>query len=110
MSTNGTSQCVSSRPTVTALQNRPLGNPDGRHYNVQLRDGTVTPPGIRYAQHPVPALGTSVDFAGGYYRIHEVETLYTASTTAAGCQLRDATHVPPPNPLGELRVAMVALW
>jgi hypothetical protein len=82
---NNTSQCLSTKAQVAALQNRALGNPDGRHYNVQMRDGTVTEPLIGYAQYTVSALGSSLDFAGGYHRIHQVESIL--GTGAAGCQL-----------------------
>jgi cysteine-rich repeat protein len=96
--TNNTSQCLSTKAQVAALQNRALGNPDGRHYNVQMRDGTVTEPFIGYAQYSIPSLGSadfnSVDFAGGYNRIHQQESILGAGSAAApagaaGCQLVD---------------------
>jgi hypothetical protein len=65
--------------------------PDGRHYNVELRDGNVT--GSSFAQLFIPALGTSIDFAAGYNRIHQVETVLGGNGSgvglAAGCQFVD---------------------
>jgi hypothetical protein len=87
-SINGTSQCVATKATVAALQNRTLGSPEGRHYNVQIRDGSVTEPSVGYVQYKLVASGTSLDFAGGYYRIHQVET--AVGNLAAGCQYLDA--------------------
>jgi hypothetical protein len=88
-STGSTSQCVASKATVAALQNRSLGSPDGRHYNIQMRDGTVTEPSIGYAQYSIPSLGVTVDFAAGYNRIHQVETNVGAANVA--CQMVDMT-------------------
>jgi hypothetical protein len=88
-SVNNTSQCVASKATVAALQNRTLGSPDGRHYNLQMRDGTVTEPSIGYAQYPIPSLGTTTDFAAGYSRIHQVETAVGPANVA--CQMVDMT-------------------
>jgi hypothetical protein len=89
-SVNNTSQCVATRATVAALQSRALGNPDGRVYNIQMRDGTVTEPTIGYVQLPVqlPPLGgtsqmISLDFVGGYGRIHQVETF---PSNLGGCR------------------------
>jgi hypothetical protein len=87
-SVNGTSNCVSSKVTVAALQNRSLNNPDGRVYNVQIRDGSTLEPAIGYA--PFPAGDRTLDFAGGYYRIHNVETMWGNSIPASGCQMADA--------------------
>jgi hypothetical protein len=88
-SVNQTSQCVATRATVAALQSRTLGNPDGRIYNVHVRDGTTTEPTIGYAEYPNPALGTTLNFVGGYGRIHEVETIVGSSLAA--CQYVSAT-------------------
>jgi hypothetical protein len=69
------------------------GTPDGRHYNVEMRNGVTT--GSSFAQQFIPALGTSLDFAAGYNRIHQVETVLGANASgvglAAGCQLVDMT-------------------
>src|SRR5262249_13117885 len=75
---NGTSQCVAGKATVPALQNRNVGRSDGRMYNIHMRDGTVTEPSIRYARRPVAGGSTSLDFVGGYGRIHQVETIFLA--------------------------------
>jgi len=94
-SVGNTSQCVAQKSTVAALQNRSLGSPDGRAYNIQMRDGTVVEPAIGYAQYAIPSLGTTVDFAAGYNRIHQVETVLGANPSAAAapvaCQMVDMT-------------------
>jgi hypothetical protein len=90
-SINGTSQCVSTKATVAALQSRALGSPEGRHYNVQMRDGTITEPSVGYVQYKIPALGTSVDYAAGYNRIHQVETAVGSTSSASACQMVDMT-------------------
>jgi hypothetical protein len=84
---NGTSQCVASKATVAALQARSLGNPDGRVYNTQMRDGTLTTVSslIGYAKVPVPSSTTTIDFAGNYGRIHEVESAI-GNYSLGGCQ------------------------
>jgi cysteine-rich repeat protein len=93
--TNGTSQCVSTKATIAALQSRTLGSPDGRIYNIQMRDGTITEPNIGYAQYAIPSLGTTVDMAAGFNRIHQVETVYgnlpPTGVNPAACQLVDMT-------------------
>ena len=86
---NNTSQCVATKSTVASLQVRSLGSPDGRMYNVQMRDGTTTDGSVGYMQYSIPSLGTTTDFAAGYSRIHQVETLVGA--TASACQLEDMT-------------------
>jgi hypothetical protein len=82
-SVNGTSQCVATKATVAALQSRNLGFPDGRIYNIHMRDGTTAEPSIGYAQYPVPGTSTLLDFVGGYGRIHEVERLEAYNNTFA---------------------------
>jgi hypothetical protein len=73
---HNTSSCEATKATVAAIQVLSLGNPDGRIYNVHVRDGTTggTVP-VGYAQYPVGSTGTTLDFVGGYSRIHEIETL-----------------------------------
>ncbi len=90
-SVNNTSQCVATKSTVAALQNRNLGSPDGRIYNLQMRDGTTVEPSIGYAQYSIPSLGVTTDFAGGFSRIHQVETIFGTTSTNAACQLVDMT-------------------
>jgi hypothetical protein len=88
----GTSQCVTQAATVTSLQNRALGNPDGRIYNIHMRDGTVAEPTIGYAQQPITAR-THQDFVGGYGRIHQVETVFSqGQTPPTACQQPNATN------------------
>ena len=84
---NNTSQCVATKLTVASLQVRSLGSPDGRIYNVQMRDGTTTDGSVGYMQYLIPSLGTTTDFAAGYSRIHQVEALNGGSA----CQLEDMT-------------------
>jgi hypothetical protein len=76
------------------------GHPDGRYFNVQMHDGAS---GLNaqnspsYAQEFIPAIGTSVDMAAGYNRIHQVTTVLGPTApgsgfgAAAGCQLEDMT-------------------
>jgi cysteine-rich repeat protein len=86
----GTSQCVATKATV-AVSARTLTNPDGRHYNVQMHDGTnpPSPALIGYAQYNIPSLGATLDFAAGYNRIHQVETAVGPANVA--CQMVDMT-------------------
>jgi cysteine-rich repeat protein len=86
---NNTSQCTASKATSAPTHVRTLNNPDGRTYNVQMRDGTMGSGTIGYAQYPVPSIGATFDFAGGYSRIHEAETIVGSSVVA--CQMEDMT-------------------
>jgi cysteine-rich repeat protein len=88
-SAGNTSQCVSDFPNVASIQVRSLGNPDGRVYNLHMRDGTTTDGAIGYAQYNIASLGTFVDFTGGFSRIHQKETML--GTSANFCQLVDMT-------------------
>jgi cysteine-rich repeat protein len=90
-SVTNTSQCVATKATVAALQSRSLGSPDGRIYNVQMRDGTTTEPTIGYAQYNIASIGKTVDFVGGYSRIHQVETVFGNTGPNQACQLVDMT-------------------
>jgi hypothetical protein len=85
--TNGTSQCVATKSTVTALQVRSLGSPDGRIYNEQLRSGSIADGTAPYLFYKIVSLGTSVEFTAAYNRIHQVETFVPG--TAYSCQLED---------------------
>jgi hypothetical protein len=76
------------------------GHPDGRHYNVQLHDGASGLNGQNspsYVQQTISALGTTLDYASAYNRIHQVATVLgpTASGSgvgaAAGCQYEDSS-------------------
>jgi hypothetical protein len=87
---NHTSQCVSSDSTFDAgFHTRTLPQNNGRAYNLQMRDGSVTGPTIGFLQYQIPALGTSVDMTGAFNRIHQVETAVGAA--APGCQMIDMT-------------------
>jgi cysteine-rich repeat protein len=87
---NNTSQCVATKATVTAFAARNVGSADGRAYNVHMLNGVATDGAGAYVQqHIATASGTlSLDFVGGYGRIHQVESLVT---TLKSCQLVDAT-------------------
>jgi parallel beta-helix repeat protein len=80
----GTSQCVATKATVPALESRSVGGADGRAYNVHMRDGTVVEPTMGYAQKQItgPSGTISLDFVGGYGRIHQVETVFTTGAVA----------------------------
>jgi hypothetical protein len=86
---HGSSQCTAGPASVAGIAVRNIGSPDGRHYNVQMRDGTIVDGTIGYAQYNLPALGKTTDFAGGYNRIHQVETAVGPAPVA--CQLVDMT-------------------
>jgi hypothetical protein len=88
-SVGNTSQCVSGKSMVAALQNRALGNPDGRIYNTNMRDGTVVEPLIGYAQYPVTSTTLKLDFAGYYGRIHEVQTIPAGRTSCREARATD---------------------
>jgi hypothetical protein len=94
-SVDGTSQCVSGKSTVASLVTRStLGSPDGRAYNAHMRDGTVVDGSVGYVEQKIPTATTtlSLDFVGGYGRIHQVETIFaTGGTAPTACQLSDAT-------------------
>ena len=87
--TNGTSQCVATKSTVTALQVRSLGSPDGRIYNEQLRSGSIADGSAPYLFYKIAALNTTVEFTAAYNRIHQVETFIPG--TAYNCQMEDMT-------------------
>jgi hypothetical protein len=89
---NSTSSCFSDKSTVCSVQSRSLGNPDGRIYNIHMRDGTFSDNAtLGYAQYNIAAISatTFTDFVGGYSRIHQVETMLPG--TATQCQLVDMT-------------------
>jgi hypothetical protein len=100
-STASGTQCVATRSTVAAAQIRSLGSPDGRAYNVHMFDGS-TSLGRYIQEQVVTGSGTvSLDFVGGYGRIHQVETVFPSSgTPLAGCQQSSA-----PNQIGCLAQA-----
>jgi len=93
-STNDTSQCLSNSTNVTAIQVRTNlangGNPDGRIYNITMRDGSVSNNGtLPFLQYNIAALSTAanpvtVDFWGGSGRIHSTQTILPG--TAVPCQ------------------------
>jgi hypothetical protein len=90
--TLNTSQCVATRASIAPISVRPLSSPDGRIYNLHMRDGTTTEPGIGYAQYAIPSLGSTLDMVGGYSRIHQVETVFgIAAPNPQACQLVDMT-------------------
>jgi cysteine-rich repeat protein len=90
--TGNTSQCVATKATIPALvQRTTLGTAFGRAYNLHLSNGVIPTDGsfVLYAQYPVNSLGTTVDMAGAFNRIHQVAT--AVGKGAAACQLVDMT-------------------
>jgi cysteine-rich repeat protein len=86
------SDCAATKATIPALvQRTTLGSAFGRAYNLHMHNGVLPTDGslVLYAQYPLNALGTTLDFAGAYNRIHQVAT--AAGKGAAGCQLVDMT-------------------
>jgi RHS repeat-associated protein len=53
LTANGSSLCVTSSATVAA-KHRAIGNPDGRVYNLHIRDGTAASGTIGYAIQTIP--------------------------------------------------------
>jgi hypothetical protein len=82
--TGGSSQCVATKATVSTLQNRSLGTPDGRVYNLHMHDGTAANDGsVGYVKQQVVTSGGTVllDFAANFGRIHQVETIFASGGT-----------------------------
>jgi hypothetical protein len=81
------SDCINSPSRTPTLHVRTLPLNYGRVYNLHMRDGTVPTGGgkVTYAQYPVAALNSSLDFAGNYGRIHQVQTVLADGSPA--CQL-----------------------
>jgi hypothetical protein len=101
-----TSQCSAIKATIPALHVRAIGSPDGRAFNLHLRDGDVNDGSIAYIQYPIQngkATPLTLNFVGGAYRIHALETIWNDGTVASdasqqlsnppnvGCQLVAAT-------------------
>jgi hypothetical protein len=101
-----TSQCSAIKATIPALHVRAIGSPDGRAFNLHMRDGDVNDGSIAYIPQTVQngkATPLSLNFAGGMGRIHALETIWNDGTVASdasqqlsnppnvGCQLVDAT-------------------
>jgi len=101
-----TSQCIASKTVSVVSHKRTLGSPDGRVYNLFMRDGTTTDGSITYIEETIQN-GTSspptVDFAGGMGTIHSIATVWNDGNVASnatlaltsppnvGCQMVDAT-------------------
>lgn len=88
---NATSQCVTAKATTPAIKTRlPAVPPDGRAYNLQLRDGSITDANVGYVQEKIPTATAilALDFAGAFVRNHQVQTV---PLNLGGCQLADAT-------------------
>jgi hypothetical protein len=93
---HGTLPPANALDTFSAQCMANQGSPDGRWYNVQMYNGNPTSPA--YIEQAIPALASTtkptLDFAAGFNRIHQVETVLGASGgvgLAAGCQLVDMT-------------------
>ena len=89
-SNHGSSQCVATKATVAAFASRAVNTADGRAFNLHMRDGSATDGSVGYVQQHITTATSvlSLDFVGGYSRIHEVEA---AVAGLSGCQLVDAT-------------------
>jgi hypothetical protein len=75
-----TAQCVAKNSTVPGLMVRDVSLADGRAFNLHMRAGTAEDEGGHYVQQVVTTSnGTaSLDFAGAFGRIHQVQTVYAA--------------------------------
>jgi hypothetical protein len=92
-SATNTSACVNDPSQMPTIHVRPTVPLHGRVYNLFLTDGTVNNPG--YAQYPNPGVaGATIDMAGAFGRIHEVETVFVQSggSPLTGCQQVSATN------------------
>jgi hypothetical protein len=88
---HNTSACINDQSMTPTFHTRPIIPAHGRVYNLFLTDGTTgqsgAPP-VRYAQYPVPSTTPTitVDMAGAYNRIHQVESV-VLPRPVPGCQL-----------------------
>jgi cysteine-rich repeat protein len=86
---DGFGQCVASAATVQSGTARvAAGNADGRIYNLFMTSGSNVDGAITLIQQNIPALGITLDFAGGYNRIHAVDVTASGETP---CQMVDMT-------------------
>ncbi|HEY5148205.1 MAG TPA: hypothetical protein VII82_15630 [Polyangiaceae bacterium] len=78
---SGFGQCNASNSTVTASFVRPAaGAADGRAYNLFMTNGTLSDGAVTFVQQNLPSLGTGIDFAGGFARIHQVDVAVAGAT------------------------------
>jgi cysteine-rich repeat protein len=85
----GFGQCNASNSTVSANFIRPAAaNADGRAFNLFLTSGSLTDGGVTFVQQNIPALGTSIDFAGAFNRVHQIDVAVAGATA---CQMTDMT-------------------
>jgi hypothetical protein len=91
----GTSACINDPSMTPFLHVRPTVRSHGRVYNLFLTDGTTGGSRqVRYAQYPIPGGGgLTVDMAGAFNRIHQVETVFDENVGArpGACQQTSAT-------------------
>jgi hypothetical protein len=92
-----TSQCIASKTVSVVSHKRTLGSPDGRVYNLFMRDGTTTDGSITYIEQTIQN-GTSspptVDFIGGMGTIHTIATVWNDGNVAINATLALTS---PPN-------------
>jgi hypothetical protein len=92
---NDTSACLAKKSTVTVVTKNPnLPVPDGRVYNMHMRDGGTTDGSIAYWHQKIPEPGGSIsrDFTGGIGRIHSHSVVYgggggTPPAGVVACQM-----------------------
>jgi hypothetical protein len=92
-SVSGRSDCVNSSSQTPTMHVRPTIHNHGRVYNLFLTDGTIgSYRRVGFAQYPIPGSSLTVDMAGAFNRIHQVETVFgPADPPGVGCQQIDPT-------------------
>ncbi|MGA3121056.1 MAG: hypothetical protein ABSF69_09840 [Polyangiaceae bacterium] len=93
-----TSQCIASKTVSVVSHKRTLNSPDGRVYNLFMRDGDTTDGSIAYIKQTIQngtSTATVIDFAGGMGRIHTVETVWNDGSVAGNAALVVSSG--PPN-------------
>jgi hypothetical protein len=86
---NVSSQCFAGFSTKITITSRALNipnvySPDGRVFNLFMRDGSTTDGSIQYIHQTIQngtATPPSIDFAGGMGRIHSVQTIWNDGAT-----------------------------
>jgi hypothetical protein len=82
---------MATKASVPAVKIRlPAVPPDGRAFNLHLRDGSMVDASIQYVQETIPTASAilALDFAGAFVRNHQVQTI---PANLGGCQQSDAT-------------------
>jgi hypothetical protein len=85
----GFGQCNASNSTTYLGATRLAAqNADGRAFNLFMTNGSLLNGGVTFIQQSIPADGTTIDFAGGFSRVHSIDVAVTGATP---CQLVDMT-------------------